>query len=122
MPRFVIQRHDVAPGVTHYDLMLEHEGVLKTWRLTDPQAALDGLDVDLEAIRNHRIAYLEYEGEISGGRGRVQIWDRGEYDARWGEERAILITFQGVRLTGSRILSRTGEGPAWRMTRFLGEG
>ena len=73
--RFVIQNHTTADG-GHFDLMLEAGGALATWRLSrlpggEAQAA--------ERLGDHRLAYLEYEGEISGGRGRVEIADRGSY-------------------------------------------
>ena len=67
--RYVVLRHEGIPD-PHFDLMIEAEpgGELMTWRL--PVWPAQGAD-DAVAIANHRHAYLDYEGEISGGRGRV---------------------------------------------------
>jgi hypothetical protein len=37
--------------------------------------------VDAQRIADHRLAYLEYEGPISGGRGTVRRLDGGSYFA-----------------------------------------
>ena len=76
MPRFVILRHDHPRGV-HFDFMLEAGGVLKTWALPEPPRP--GVEMECEALGDHRLAYLDYEGPISGDRGSVVRWDRGEY-------------------------------------------
>src|SRR5882724_3306447 len=70
MPRFVILRHETPPGFArpaHWDFMLECGGVLRTWEMAD-----------------HRLAYLEYEGEVPGGRGTVSRWDEGRYEILGG--------------------------------------
>ncbi len=64
--RFVILEHDWN-GV-HFDLMLEWQGQLKTWRLSKKLQI--GVQ-EIEAIPDHRLEYLTYEGSISGNRGRV---------------------------------------------------
>ena len=52
-------------------------------------AARAGRGFPAEALPDHRLIYLEYEGPISGDRGTVVAWDRGEYrlkrqsDAEW---------------------------------------
>ncbi len=76
MPRFTISHHAGSPGGDHYDLMLETGDVLRTWRLQhtnfqNAQAA--------RPLKDHRKGYLDYEGNVPGGRGRVQIWDTGAY-------------------------------------------
>jgi hypothetical protein len=112
MPRFVILRHD-SPSGAHFDFMLESEGVLKTWALPQPPAI--GVEMDCESLADHRLAYLEYEGPISGGRGSVTRCDQGTYatfqkdDAQWGVEVA------GQRLVGKIILRKAEESPnRWR--------
>jgi hypothetical protein len=73
--RYVILRHD-HPEV-HWDFMLEREGVLRTWRLPTPP--MPGT-MEAVALPDHRLAYLDYEGPVSGGRGAVACWDRGVYE------------------------------------------
>ena len=86
MPRFVILRHD-SPRGEHFDFMLEAGDVLKTWALPRPPEI--GVEMDCEALADHRLAYLDYEGPISGQRGSVTRWDCGTYtlerqsDAEW---------------------------------------
>ena len=81
MPRFVLLHHVVSPGFrqgTHYDLMLEHEEKLLTWALAElPQANLNVLATQLP---DHRLAYLDYEGPVSGDRGEVRRVDEGTFD------------------------------------------
>src|SRR4051794_23553598 len=64
MPRFVLLRHETPAGSerpTHFDLMLEHNGVLRTWALSGLPAA--GEPLLAEQLPDHRLAYLDYEGE-----------------------------------------------------------
>jgi hypothetical protein len=63
MPRFVI---------------LEAEGVLRTWRLAAPLTP--GVDIPAEPIGAHRLHYLDYEGPVSGNRGSVKRWDWGTFE------------------------------------------
>ena len=101
MPRFVLLRHETPPGhprPSHWDLMLEHAGVLLTWELqTLPGLWAEALGEDssdaedtVEARRlsDHRLAYLEIEGPVSGGRGTVQRCDRGELETGIGGGRS----------------------------------
>jgi hypothetical protein len=75
VPRFVILAHDWP--TPHWDLLLEAGPVLKAWRLlAEPGAG----PVPAEPNFDHRIAYLEYEGPVSGGRGTVTRWDAGTFD------------------------------------------
>ena len=71
--RFVILRHDMpasAPRATHWDFMVESgEGVLRTWALEREPAAK--VDIPALALADHRLAYLEYEGPVSGDQGHV---------------------------------------------------
>jgi hypothetical protein len=107
MPRFVILEHQHDGGV-HWDFMLESGDVLRTWRLDQPPAV--GRPVAATAIADHRGVYLDYEGEISGGRGRVTQWDAGEFDwiANGGD--AIVVALHGRRLRGDAHLTRTRSG------------
>jgi hypothetical protein len=76
MPRFVVLEHDHP--VLHWDLMLECGQVLRTWRLAEPPAP--GKTIRAEALADHRLHYLDYEGSVSGDRGSVKRHLRGTYD------------------------------------------
>ena len=104
MPRFVVLEHNHP--FLHWDFMLEADGVLRTWRLLAPPD--DAGPIAAEALPDHRVAYLDYEGPVSGDRGEVQRWDAGEYE--WDNETAdeCNVTLAGRRLVGRACLRRVG--------------
>src|SRR5262245_10170293 len=97
MALFVVLEHD-HPQL-HWDLMLEVGEVLWTWRLTAPPTLGQGV----AGVRtfDHRLVYLDYEGPISGNRGSVKRYDRGEYE--WLERGAESLT---VQLRGQCLAGR----------------
>jgi hypothetical protein len=114
MPRFVILRHD-SPRGEHFDLMLEAGDVLKTWALPHPPEA--GVEMDCEALADHRLAYLDYEGPISGERGTVVRWDCGTYTLKRQEIAEWTVQLVGERLTGQVTLLRSADDPKqWRFS------
>jgi hypothetical protein len=108
MPRFVILEHD-HPAL-HWDLLLEAGPVLRAWRLAAPPAA--GAAVAAEASFDHRLLYLDHEGPVGGGRGRVTRWDGGTF--AWEEDAAdrVRVRLAGGRLRGVLRLEREAGG-AW---------
>ena len=106
---FVIQEHHARN--LHYDLRLEHDGVLASWALprgvpTDP--ATNRLAVRTE---DHPLEYATFEGEIPAGEygaGTVSIWDQGSYELeKWREDEviAVLQGEPGGGLGGTRRLA-----------------
>ena len=111
MPRFVILEHD-HPHL-HWDFMLEVGEVLWTWRLaTPPEGAASRIVAT--RIGEHRRAYLDYEGQVSGGRGTVKRWDAGTYDAIRIDDTRIEMSLHGQRFTGRAVLRRLDDG-AWEL-------
>ena len=108
MPRFVILEHDHP--VLHWDFMIEAGSVLATWRLSSPPAPRD--TIRAERIGDHRLAYLEYEGPVSGGRGTVTRWDGGDFQWLDDADDRKVVRLKGSRLDGTLRLERTTEG-AW---------
>ena len=95
MPRFVVLRHEFPadhPRGSHWDVMFETEGALRTWAIrqmpdeSEPQSA--------DALADHRMEYLTYEGPVSGERGSVTRWDAGIY------QRSAEIPLVGGRIMG----------------------
>src|SRR5262245_1840233 len=115
MPRFVILEHDHP--VLHWDLMLEREGVLRTWRLTE--APVGPAPVAAEALFDHRLVYLDYEGPVSGNRGVVRRWDRGTYSLL-NENDGLTLRLDGEQLTGIFRLHQTGQ-TEWTFQRLPSE-
>ncbi|MCH5374677.1 MAG: hypothetical protein JJ992_11935 [Planctomycetes bacterium] len=118
MPRYVILLHQTPPDSlrpTHWDLMLENGNVLRTWALADTPQAGDAIRAD--ALPDHRLAYLTYEGPVSGDRGQVTRWDHGEFQWTRQAEDELRIQLQGQRLQGEARLTRTD--PVANVWRFL---
>ncbi len=101
LPRFVVQQHHATR--LHWDLRLEHEGVLASWAIPNgipPDPSENRLAVRTE---DHPLEYLEFEGEIPKGQygaGTMRIWDSGTYELHKWDDKKVEITFDGERLRG----------------------
>lgn len=121
MPRFVVLEHD-GPKGTHWDFMLETGAVLATWSLPQPPDAASPQTA--EALPDHRPAYLEYEGpisggrgSISGGRGSVSRWDRGTYCVERQSATELAVALSGEKLRGRALLEQPPDAPGqWRFS------
>ena len=117
MPRFVVLHHDFPAGHArrpHWDLMLEWGHALRTWAVaSEPGGALE---IDAQALPDHRLAYLEYEGPISGDRGSVTQWDAGEYHLESHRDEELKVQLRGRRLCGELALRRESESHFWRVS------
>jgi hypothetical protein len=118
MPRFVILQHETpldADRPTHWDLMLETGLSLRTWALDEePQP---GKTIQAEALTDHRLAYLDYEGPISDNRGDVHRWDVGKYQAQSVRQTVLVVTLAGHRLQCQATLTRQEpNSTGWAIT------
>jgi bifunctional non-homologous end joining protein LigD len=99
--RFVVQEHHATR--LHWDLRLEHEGVLASWAIPNgipPHPSENRLAVHTE---DHPLQYLDFEGEIPAGEygaGTMTVWDRGTYELHLWNDKKVEITFHGERLSG----------------------
>ena len=94
--RFVFLFHDgfdVSTRAPHYDLMLESNGVLKTWALAeDPfqRSSAGHAKQNAKKLPDHRVMYLDYEGPVSDNRGTVSRVARGELNwIEFGDKKII---------------------------------
>jgi len=130
MPRFVLLRHECPIGYekpSHWDLMLEANELLQTWELRQLPAAWvhalgDATDLpacaSVLAIRlaDHRLAYLDYEGPISGNRGTVRRCDGGTYEIVGQDDRLLQVSLSGNFLQGAVHLRRDAAQPrVWQL-------
>lgn len=113
MPRFVLLEHRWR-GI-HWDLMLESGSSLRTWAIDAP--VVEGIDLPARSLPDHRKLYLDYEGEISGGRGSVRRVDEGNYAILAWEANLIRVVLEGAQLVGEAELCQVGgtsdAGGAW---------
>jgi hypothetical protein len=112
MPRFVILKHCLPAGharPTHFDFMLQQGDVLWTWALPSLPDA-EGC-IDAERLADHRVAYLNYEGEVSGNRGSVTRIDEGEFSWLQCDETAgrLLLELRGRVVCGKMSLMRLAD-------------
>jgi bifunctional non-homologous end joining protein LigD len=108
--RFVVQEHHATR--LHWDLRLEHDGVLASWAIPNGIPA-DPKDNRL-AVRteDHPLEYLEFHGEIPKGQygaGTMAIWDQGTFEVHKWEARKVEVTFHGERLSGHYGLFPIGK-------------
>jgi len=126
---FCVQKH-LATHL-HYDLRLEHKGVLLSWAVPkgpslDPKTKRLAMHVE-----DHPVEYGDFEGVIPEGYGAgiVMLWDRGTWTPETDDVDAALtkgdlkFTLNGYKLKGSWVLVKTsgryagarsgGEGRTW---------
>jgi hypothetical protein len=109
MSRFCIAHHTGSSEGDHFDLMLEFGETLRTWRLSGTHFEAQQT---ARQIREHRKKYLEYEGEVSGGRGNVKIWDKGTYAVDLWGDKVIQISLLGTTLQ-IRLRLELHKGEEW---------
>ena len=118
MATFVILRHEMPAGhprAAHFDLMLERSGALWTWAIERLPAVGETLTAD--RLADHRLAYLDYEGEIAGGRGSVRRVERGDYEVLEESAGKLVIRLRGTKLEGDlTLVAKSDESNGWEIT------
>jgi bifunctional non-homologous end joining protein LigD len=136
---FCVQKH--LASHLHYDLRLEHEGVLLSWAVPKGPS-LDPATKRLAMhVEDHPIEYGEFEGVIPSGYGAgiVMLWDFGTWTPEVDDVDAALkkgdlkFTLDGYKLKGSWVLVRTrgysrgggtdraNEGRSWLLIKHRDE-
>ena len=114
--RFVILHHRLDDG-EHWDLMLEEGDVLLTWQLLREPVNRDSLPIPARRIGNHRKAYLDYEGPLTGDRGTVRRVDSGTIEIEENTPKCVRFNLNGGRLWGSFLLRLRAEGWSFEIAR-----
>ena len=108
MSRFVVQQHHATR--LHYDFRLEMEGVLKSWAVPKGLPTESGIRRLAVEVEDHPVSYIDFEGAIaenSYGAGKVEIWDKGEYELQQKEPHLLTFTLHGDKLQGEYALVYT---------------
>jgi len=100
VPRFVILTHDHP--LLHWDFLLECDAALRTWRLMKSPDSSGSISA--EALPDHRLHYLDYEGPVGNGRGEVRQWDRGDYATVEESPSRVEVRLAGNQLIGTAVL------------------
>lgn len=120
--RFVIQQHDATR--LHWDLRLEHDGVLRSWALPRGVPWNPKENRLAVATDDHGLEFLDHEGdhdhavEPGYGRGRLTTWDRGTYETHKWRDDEVIVTLDGQRVSGKYALFSMRGGRDWLIHRM----
>src|SRR5262245_23336330 len=109
-PRFVVQEHHARR--LHWDLRLEHDGVLWSWAVPKGIPLLNKPNHLAVRTEDHPIGYLTFHGDIPKGQygaGTMTIWDSGTYEAEKLRDDEVIVTLHGQRVDGKYVLFRTND-------------
>lgn len=123
---FCVQKH--LASHLHYDLRLEHNGVLLSWAVPKGPSLDPTIKRLAMHVEDHPIEYGRFEGVIPEGYGAgiVMLWDAGTWKPLVADVDSALakgdlkFELDGYKLKGSWALVRTkgyggnrGEGRSW---------
>ena len=116
--RFVLLRH-TGHGATHFDFMIEDGDKLATWQFDQsPTPLKPGSALPCRRLADHRAAYLDYEGPVSGGRGNVCREDAGTCQVMAATADHWAVALHGTQLRDGFTLTQHAAG-TWHLTRAL---
>ena len=108
---FVVNSHFARTH--HYDLRLEIDGVLKSWAIPKEPPKVKGVKRLAIQVEDHPLEYAKFKGTIPEGNygaGKVEIWDKGNYELLEKTPKKIEIKLHGKKLKGNYVLIKTGYG------------
>lgn len=133
---FCVQKH--LASHLHYDLRLEHRGVLMSWAVPKGPSLDPATKRFAAQVEDHPIEYGTFEGVIPEGYGAgvVMLWDEGTWEPESEDIDAALakgdlkFRLDGYKLKGSWVLVRTrgyaregqkSQGPSWLLIKHRDE-
>lgn len=113
---FALLRHAVG-GAVHWDLLLPAGARLATWQCgEDPCSLGPGESLPCRKLPDHRRAYLDYEGTVSGDRGEVRRVERGRCRVLDQSPETWRVELRGTAMQGDYELQRL-TGQEWQLCR-----
>ena len=115
MRSMVLLRHEMADGTRHFDWLIDPGSprALLTFRVAEPIHTGDSRAFVAEMIRDHRRMYLDFEGPIPGGRGRIVRVARGSLVAL-GEHQGRVVIRGSLGALAGVFVGRRADAPWWR--------
>ena len=113
---FLIHKHNAKRVGLHYDLRIEHKGVLESWAGRYIPELIEGKKKKILVIRQpeHPLEWFDFEGNIDDGygAGKVEIWDKGVVEKiKWNERTgSATVRFSGTKLKGVYHLINYQQG------------
>jgi bifunctional non-homologous end joining protein LigD len=128
-PLFCVQKH--LASHLHYDLRLEHNGVLLSWAVPKGPSLDPTVKRFAAHVEDHPVEYGSFEGVIPDGYGAgiVMVWDTGTWESQVADVDAALVKgdlkfrLHGYKLKGSWALVRTKSsgGKDWLLIKHRDE-
>ena len=108
---FVVHKHNASH--LHWDLRLELKGVLKSWAIPKQPPKTKNIKRLAIQVEDHPLEYANFKGIIPEGNygaGKVEIWDKGNYELIKKTATEIEFELHGKKLTGTYVLIKTNYG------------
>ena len=108
---FVVHKHHASH--LHWDLRLEMNGTLKSWAVPKEPPKTKGVKRLAIHVEDHPLEYAKFKGTIPEGHygaGKVEIWDKGNYELIDEDPKKIEIEMKGKKLKGKYVLIKTNYG------------
>jgi DNA ligase D len=123
--RFVIHKHHATAD--HYDLRLEHEGVLKSWAVPKGPSLNPADKRYAVETEDHPLEYIDFEAVIPKGEyggGPMIVWDTGEWvpmgDVEAGLKKGdFKFRLYGQKVQGGWVLVRLKPKPGDKKSNWL---
>lgn len=96
----------------HYDWMFELDGRLLTWASQRLPPTDQNASVAASLLPPHRLAYLQYEGVVSGNRGTVQRIAAGQHRLLCCQSNRYEFAIQGDRCGIVAIYQTRSDRPS----------
>jgi len=111
--KYTIHKHHARN--LHWDLRLEWKGVAKSWAVPKEPSFKEGVKRLAVQVEDHSAGYMDFKGEIPEGQygaGKVEIWDKGYWEAESFSEKKIVGILDGEKLKG-RFTLLSFKGKNW---------